>query len=98
MPSWSWPPIERSCSADNQPASGADIELCVAGSAISSSGRSQSAACPLQRRAGAAGASTPPLPRNGADARRDQREGRRHSATNRARERPAAWHVRVLGS
>ena len=31
MPSSSCPPIERSCSAENQPGSGADIELCVAG-------------------------------------------------------------------
>ena len=49
MPSSSWPAIGRSWSDANQPGSGTDIELCVAGSATSSSGRSHSAAWPLQR-------------------------------------------------
>ena len=48
MPSSSWPPIGRSCSDANQPGSGTDIELCVAGSVTSSSGRSHRAARPLQ--------------------------------------------------
>ena len=49
MPSSSCPPIGRSDQAENQPGSGADIELCVAGRTTSSSGRSHSAAWPLQR-------------------------------------------------
>ena len=55
MPSSSWPPIGRSCSAANQPGSGTDIELCVAGSTTSSSGRSHSSAWPLQRTTAGAG-------------------------------------------
>ena len=61
MPSSSWPPIGRSCSAEYQPGSGADIELWVAGSTTSSSRRAHSAAWPLHAvTRGCAGASVPP--------------------------------------
>ena len=63
MPSSSWPPIGRSCSAEYQPGSGTDIELWVAGRTTSSRRRSHSAAWPLHAVTGAccAGASVPPL-------------------------------------
>ena len=63
MPSESWPPIGFSCSAENQPGSGADIELWVAGSTTSVSGRSQSRESPSHAPAAGAAVVVPPDPR-----------------------------------
>ena len=62
MPSWSWPLIGRSCSAENQPRVGTDIELCVAGRTTRVSGRLHSSAYPLHVVVfAAAGSVVPPL-------------------------------------
>ena len=50
---------------ENQPGSGADIELCVTGTATAASGRSHSSALPLQASTGSApGALVPPVAAN----------------------------------
>ncbi len=52
-----------SCSAENQPGSGADIELWVAGMATSVSGRSQSRESPSHATGAGAAVVVPPDPR-----------------------------------
>ena len=85
MPSSSWPPIPRSCSAEYQPGSGADIELCVAASTTSSSRRSHSAASPLHAATRLRGRLGAAAGGEGSDPGRDQH--RRH---HRHREAAAA--------
>jgi hypothetical protein len=64
MPSRSWSAIGRSCWEEYQPGSGADIALCVAASATSSSGRPQSSSWPLHAPAAGAAVDVPPEPTN----------------------------------
>ena len=71
------------------------MELCVAGSAIASSGRSHSSAWPLQRVISAgAGASAPPAATNAGERRHDQE---RRDGDGDRREPPARAHARGLG-
>ncbi len=54
----------RSCSDENQPGSGTDIELWVAAMETSASGRSHSSRWPLHGPFGSAAVVVPPLARN----------------------------------
>ena len=92
MPSRSWPEIGRSCSEENQPASGTDIELCVAGSATSASVREHSARWPLQGPFGRRGGRGAARRHEGADHERDP-----HPRTHRRDQPPPRARALRLG-
>ena len=68
IPPASWSAIGWSCAAENQPGSGTDIELCVAASATSFSGRAHSSRWPLQAPPAGAGVIAAPVPAKAATA------------------------------
>src|ERR1700679_1729439 len=90
MPPSSWSAIESSCSGENHPGNGADIELWVAASAICGSDRLQRVAEPLHGGGAGAASVTPPEPKNPPSAATSATATTTHAATSaRVRERRA---------